>query len=167
MESAPMGNWSAQTVVSDKPDDVLAALTEPDIIARWAPFDFELVDHRDQRLSAGDSVRVRGYLAGRCLEFLVEVAVAGNGRLCLSATGPIHLDVEYVARALDSGSNVQASVTVSGRGLIGRMLAQATDALLAAGALSGAVSRIARELEGGGRFGRQPGARELEPALAA
>jgi hypothetical protein len=38
-------------------------------------------------------------------------------------------------------------VAVSGRGLIGRVLAQATDALLAAGALSAAVAKIARELE--------------------
>jgi hypothetical protein len=35
----------------------------------------------------------------------------------------------------------------SGRGFTGRLLAQATDALLAGGALQRAVDRIARELE--------------------
>ncbi len=149
------------------PDQVLSVLTEPDVIARWAPIDFELVGCRHHRLRSGDSVRVRGYLAGRCLEFLVDVAAAGNGCLSLSASGPIQLDVEYVARALDDGSVVTATVVVSGRGLIGRMLAQATDALLAAGALSGAVSRIGRELDERSASRGQRPTPALEPALAA
>jgi len=49
--------------------------------------------------------------------------------------------------AREYGSEVRASVAVSGRGLLGRVLAQATDVLLAAGALSSAVGAIARELE--------------------
>ncbi len=162
-----MATWNAQTVVAGSPDEVLAVLTEPDIIARWAPIDFELVDRRNMRLCAGDTVRVRGYLAGRCLEFLVEVFVAGGGRLCLSASGPIQLDVEYVARARDGGSLVGATVSVSGRGLIGRMLSQATDAMLAAGALSGAVSRIGRELDERPSRRRPAATPALEPALAA
>jgi hypothetical protein len=41
---------------------------------------------------------------------------------------------------------VHASVSVrSGRGLTGRLLAEATGALLTAGALQAAISRIARE----------------------
>ncbi len=150
-------------MVAGQPDEVLAVLTEPDIIARWAPIDFELVDHRHERLQAGDNVRVRGFLAGRCLEFRVDVAVASAGRLCLTATGPIELDVAYVAEPAVGGSLVRASVAVKGRGLIGRMLAQATDALLAAGALTAAIGRIGRELEE--RAPVQSPA--LEPALAA
>jgi len=157
-----MGIWRAQTLVAGEPDEVLQMLTEPDIIARWAPIDFELVDRRYQRLQAGDHVQVRGFLAGRCLEFVVDVAQASGGRLSLTATGPIALDVKYVARRAVRGSQVEAVVSVSGRGLIGRMLAQATDALLAAGALSAAIGRIARELEAAAT----PSSR-LEPAFAA
>jgi hypothetical protein len=158
-----MGIWRAQNTVAGEPDEVLAVLTEPDIIARWAPIDFELVDRRRERLRAGDHVRVRGFLAGRCLEFVVDVAVASAGRLSLTATGPIALDVEYVARPAQDGSLVQATVGVSGRGLIGRVLAQATDALLAAGALTAAITRIARELDERDATSD----RELHPALAA
>jgi hypothetical protein len=158
-----MGRWNAQTIVAGGPDEVLAMLTEPDIIARWAPIDFELIDRRCERLRAGDSVRVRGFLAGRCLEFQVDVDVASDGRLRLKASGPIELDVEYLARAIERGSLVHASVCVRGRGLIGRMLAQATDALLAAGALTGAIGRIGREFEAPAVAHARP----LQPALAA
>jgi hypothetical protein len=75
------------------------------------------------------------------------VARADDAHLVLTATGPIRIDVEYVAVPLDHGSEVRARMAVSGRGLIGRVLAQATDALLAAGALRSAVGRIAHELE--------------------
>ncbi len=146
-KSARMATWKAHTQVAVVPDRVLALLTEPDAIARWAPIDFELLDFEGDRLHAGDHVRVQGFLAGRSLQFVVEVTEADDGRLVLTATGPIRLEVEYHAVAQDYGSEVRASVAVSGRGLIGRFLAQATDALLAAGALSHAVGRIARELE--------------------
>jgi hypothetical protein len=142
-----MATWTAQTRVDGLPEEVLALLTEPDAIARWTPIPFDVVEIPGQRLLAGDRVRVRGGLAGRSLEFDVEVDEAEDGRLVLTANGPIRLDVEYLAIARENGSEVRASVAVSGRGLIGRVLAQATDALLAAGALSTAVGRIARELE--------------------
>ena len=142
-----MATWTAQAQMAGLPDDVLALLTEPDAIARWAPIPFEVVDFDGERLEAGDQMRVRGPLAGRSLEFDVEVAEADDGRLSLSAIGPIRLDVEYLATALATGSEVRASVTVSGRGLMGRVLAQATDAVLASGALRMAVQRIAGELE--------------------
>jgi hypothetical protein len=142
-----MGMWTAKTRVAGHPDDVLTLLTDPDAIANWAPLAFEVVDLEGDRLAAGDKVRVRGTLGGAGLEFLVDVAVADDGHLVLSATGPIRLDVEYLAVALENGSEIRASVAVSGRGLRGRILAQATDTLLAAGALSNAVGRIARQLE--------------------
>ena len=142
-----MATWTAQTRVAGLPDEVLALLTEPDAIARWAPIGFEVIDFDGERLRAGDRVLVRGGLAGRAMEFEVEVSEADDGHLLLTASGPIRLDVEYLAVATGRGSEVHASVTVSGGGLLGRLLAQATDALLAAGALSTAVRAIARELE--------------------
>jgi hypothetical protein len=142
-----MATWTAQTRVAGLPHEVLAILTEPDAIARWAPIAFDVVDFDRPRLRAGDRVRVVGTLAGRGLDFDVDVAEADDGRLVLTAIGPVRFDVEYLAVALERGSEVRASVAVSGRGLIGRLIAQAAEALLAAGALSTAVDRIARELE--------------------
>ena len=92
-------------------------------------------------------VCVRGGLTGRSLEFEVEVAEADDGRLVLTAVGPIRLDVEYLAVAVEDGSEVSASISVWGGGLFGRLIAQAADALLAAGALTTAIDRIARELQ--------------------
>jgi hypothetical protein len=146
-ESAAMATWTARTRVAGLPDEVLALLTEPEAIARWAPVGFDVVDFDGERLRAGDRVRVRGSLAGRSLEFDVDVSEAEDGCLSLAATGAIRLDVEYIAVANEDGSDVRATVAVTGRGLMGRVLAQATDALLAAGALSSAVGRIAQELE--------------------
>ncbi|HUO70890.1 MAG TPA: SRPBCC family protein [Solirubrobacteraceae bacterium] len=149
-----MATWTARTSVSADPDEVLALLTEPDAIARWAPIGFEVIDFDGERLQAGDRVAVRGTLGGRGMEFEVQVSEAEDGHLQLTARGPIRLDVEYRAVPAARGSEVRASVKVSGGGLFGRLLAQATDALLAAGALTTAVNAIARELE-------------LQPALAA
>jgi hypothetical protein len=52
-----------------------------------------------------------------------------------------------VAVPLDGGSELCARVEVTGRGLIGRLFACATEAMLAAGALNTAVGRIADELD--------------------
>jgi hypothetical protein len=142
-----MARWTAQKRLTGRPADVLILLTEPDAISRWAPIPFEIVDQDDNRLVEGDHVRVRGSLAGKSLEFEVDVTEADDDHLLLTASGPIQLDVEYRALELPSGTELRASVNVSGRGLLGRVLAQATDALLAAGALRTAVDRLARELE--------------------
>jgi hypothetical protein len=122
-------------------------LTEPAAIARWTPVPFELIDLDTDRLEAGSRARVRGGLAGRTLEFDVEVIAADDERLALVATGPISIDVEYALRPAAGGSDLRASVSVRGSGLIGRVLAQAADALLAAGALDRAVTRIGRQLD--------------------
>jgi hypothetical protein len=142
-----MRTWTTQTTVAGLPDEVLAMLTEPEAIARWTPVPFALVDLDTDRLVAGSRARVLGRLAGRTLEFDVEVLAADHERLALVATGPISIDVEYKLRPAGRRSEVRASVSVRGNGLLGRILAQATDALLAAGALNVAVSRIGRELE--------------------
>lgn len=141
-----MRTWTTQTNVAGPPAEVLSLLTEPEAIARWAPIPFELVDLTDRRLRPGTRARVSGGLAGRQLEFDVAVHEADNGRLALRASGPIEIDVEYVATAIETGSDLRASVSVTGRGLTGRILAKATDALLATGALSTAVRGIEREL---------------------
>jgi len=141
-----MRTWTTQTTVMGLPDEVLALLTEPDAIARWAPVPFELIDLDSDRLVTGSRARVRGNLAGRTLEFDVEVLAADDERLALVATGPVSIDVEYALRPAAGGSELRASVSVRGSGLIGRILAQATDAVLAAGALDLAVSRIGRQL---------------------
>jgi hypothetical protein len=142
-----MGTWIAHAQTPGLPDEVMGMLTCPDAIARWAPIPFELVDFDQDRLHSGDTVRVGGMLAGRSLEFEIEVVEADDGRLALAANGPIHIDVEYVTRAVDRGSEVRARVEVSGGGVMGRVLARATDALLAAGALNSAIGRIAHELQ--------------------
>jgi hypothetical protein len=143
-----MARWTAHTKVAGPPDDVLDLLTEPDAIARWAPIYFDVVDWAGDRLAAGDRVRVQGRLGGRALAFDVDVAKAEAGDLRLTAQGPIRLDVEYRVRGTASGSELHARVDVSGRGVVGRILAQATDALLATGALRCAVDRLAGELPG-------------------
>lgn len=142
-----MRTWTTQTTVTGLPDEVLALLTRPDAIERWTPVPFELIDLNTDRLVAGSRARVRGRLAGRTLEFDVEVLAANDERLALVATGPISIDVEYALRPAAGGSELRASVSVRGSGFIGRVLAQATDALLAAGALDLAVNRIGRQLK--------------------
>jgi hypothetical protein len=141
-----MRTWTTQTTVTGLPDEVFALLTEPAAIARWTPVPFELIDLDTDRLVAGSRARVRGRLAGRTLEFDVEVLAAEDERLALVATGPLSIDVEYALRPAAEGSELRASISVRGSGLIGRVIAQATDALLAAGALDLAVSRIGRQL---------------------
>jgi uncharacterized protein YndB with AHSA1/START domain len=142
-----MAQWTAQTTITALPAEVLLLLTEPDAISRWAPIEFDVVDYDGKRLRAGEHVRVRGRLAGQSLEFEVDVERADNGRLVLTASGPIQLDVEYHALERADGSELHATVSVSGKGFFGRLLAQATDALLAGGALRTAMDRLAREFE--------------------
>ncbi|HEX3978711.1 MAG TPA: hypothetical protein VHW96_20740 [Solirubrobacteraceae bacterium] len=142
-----MSTWTTQTICNGTPEDVLELLTEPGAIARWSPVPFTLLDTERERLCAGDRVRVRGELAGRGLEFLVDVAKAEHGHLALTAVGPIRIDVDYHVVGDARGSSVRARIGVAGSGLFGRVLAGATDVLLAAGALRLAVDRIAEELE--------------------
>lgn len=143
-----MRTWTAHTTVKGRPEDVLAVLTDPEAAGRWAPIDFDVVDLDGPRLETGSRARVVGRLAGQRVGFDVNVHEAGPSRLELTACGPIALDVAYELEAAGNGSRVLATVGVrAGRGLTGRVLAHATDALLAGGALHHAVSRIAREAE--------------------
>ena len=139
-----MRTWTATKHVDADPAVVLELLTDPDACRRWSPVPFELDGDAEPRLAAGSRMRVSGSLVGKRVGFDVEVHEAGDGRLALSAHGPVAFDVAYEARPARSGSEVCASVSVrSGGGLFGRLAEQATAALLQAGALGVAVDRIA------------------------
>jgi hypothetical protein len=57
------------------------------------------------------------------------------------------MDVDYRLSAVADGSEVRASISLRpSRGLAGRILAEATGALLSAGALEHAISRIVAEV---------------------
>ena len=141
-----MRTWTATTTVDARPEAVLDVLTDPDACARWAPLPFEITELRDPRLKAGSRAKVTGRLAGREVGFTVDVHEADEERLALTADGPVALDVRYELAPFEGGSEVRAAVSLRpGRGLTGRVLASATSALLTAGALNQAVSRIARE----------------------
>ncbi|MFL5869133.1 MAG: SRPBCC family protein [Thermoleophilaceae bacterium] len=121
-----MSKWTARASVAGHPDEVLDLLTEPAAIRSWAPIPFEVTALDGDRLEAGSVARVSGGLAGRKVSFEVEVIEAGEGRLSLIASGPITLDVEYDVRPGAAGSQVEASVAVSGAsGLGGRLLGTA------------------------------------------
>jgi len=139
--------WHSNTTVAASPTDILALLTEPEAIARWAPVPFEVMALDGKRLETGSRARVAGRLAGRSVEFDVNVARASQDRLELVAQGPICLDVKYRVRPAGSSSEIEASIAVEGRGLFGRVLAKATEALLAGGALRVSLDRLARELQ--------------------
>ncbi len=151
-----MRTWTAHTHVAADPEVVLDVLTDPDACRRWSPVPFDVDVAGADRLAAGTRMRVSGQLVGRRVGFDVEVHEAGDGRLALSARGPVAFDVVYEVAARRGeagdeasgrgrwGSDVCASVSVrSGGGLFGRVAEQATAALLHAGALAVAVDRIA------------------------
>jgi uncharacterized protein YndB with AHSA1/START domain len=141
-----MRTWTATTTVAAHPEAVLDVLTDPDAAARWAPVPFDVDDLDGRRLLAGSHARVSGRLAGRRVGFDVLVHEADERRLALTADGPVAMDVAYDLQPTVGGSQVCASVSVrSAGGLLGRLLAEATGALLTAGALDTAVSRLARE----------------------
>jgi uncharacterized protein YndB with AHSA1/START domain len=141
-----MPTFRATTTVSARPEAVLDILTDPRACTRWAPVAFEVDGLDTARLRAGSRARVSGRLAGRRVGFDVQVSSATADGLALTATGPIALAVAYELVPHADGAEVRASVTTSrGGGLAGRLLARATEALLAAGALDLAMGRIARE----------------------
>jgi hypothetical protein len=145
-----MRTWTAQITSKGRPEDVLGVLTDPAACGRWAPIDFDVEGLDGNRLVTGSRARVVGRIAGQRCSFDVDVIAADASGMKLLASGPIVLDVAYKLSPAAAGSDVIATVAVAGaRGLSGRLIAQATDALLAAGALRHAVTRIAREAEFG------------------
>jgi hypothetical protein len=137
-----MRTWTATAPAAAHPAAVLDVLTDPDACARWAPVPFDVESGR--RLRAGTRERVSGRLAGRRVGFDVEVHKADETGLALSASGPVDLDVDYRL----GGAQVEASISVKPRGgLAGRLLAEATGALLTAGALDESLLRVVREAQ--------------------
>jgi hypothetical protein len=145
-----MRTWTAQITSKGRPEDVLGVLTDPAACGRWAPIAFDVEGLDGDRLVTGSRARVVGRIAGQRCSFDVDVIAADASGMKLLASGPIILNVEYELLPAHTGSEVTAKVAVTGsRGLSGRLIARAADALLAAGALRHAVSRIAREAEFG------------------
>ena len=143
-----MADWTTRISTEATPEQVLEVLTHPEEIRRWSPVDFDLEDLRSSRLTAGTRTRVTGKLAGISMGFDVEVKAADEAGLELHAEGPIGIDVRYDLVAADGGSELSAHVSVRrGGGITGRLVANATSALLSAGALDGATGRIARAAE--------------------
>jgi hypothetical protein len=140
--------WTATATANATPEQVLEALTHPDEIRRWSPVDFDLDELDGRRLAAGSRGRVTGKLAGVSVGFDVEVHAADEMRLHLSADGPVGFDVRYELAAADTGAQLNASVLMRRNGgITGRLVANATAALLSAGALEGAAGRIAAVAE--------------------
>jgi hypothetical protein len=140
--------WTATARANATPSEVLEVLTRPDQIRRWSPVDFDLDELEGRRLAPGSRGRVSGRLAGVPVSFDLEVHAAGDGRLQLSADGPVSLDVLYELSPDEAGAKLNASISLGrGGGLTGRIVANAATALLKAGALEGATGRIARAAE--------------------
>jgi hypothetical protein len=143
-----MANWTATTTSTATPEQILDVLTHPEEIRRWSPVDFDVDELGATRLSAGTRARVTGKVAGVRVGFDVEVHAADDTLLELSADGPVSLDVRYELAPADAGSELFASVSLRrGGGLTGRLVANATAALLTAGVLDGAAGRIAQAAE--------------------
>jgi Polyketide cyclase / dehydrase and lipid transport len=141
-----MRTYTATTTAPAPPEAVLDVLTDPDALLRWAPVDFDVERLSGPRLAEGGFARVSGRLAGREVGFDVEVHRADVYGLALSAHGPVALDVAYEVRPAGEGSEVSAFVTVVPKpGLRARLVAEATAAVLAGGALQLALCRMARE----------------------
>jgi hypothetical protein len=143
-----MSEWSATARANATPGQVLEVLTHPEEIRRWSPVAFDLDDLEGRRLAAGTRGRVSGRLAGVRVGFDVEIHTADEATLELSAEGPVSLDVRYEMTRDESGAQLNASVSMRrSDGLAGRVVANATAALLSAGALEGAAGRIVRVAE--------------------
>jgi hypothetical protein len=143
-----MAEWTTITQANARPEQVLEVLTDPDAIRLWSPIDFAVEDLDGVRLVAGSTARVSGKLAGVRVGFDVEVHATDEYGVELTAHGPIGIDVRYDLAPSDDGSEVTASVSLRrGGGITGRLLSQATAALLSAGALDGAARSIARAAE--------------------
>ena len=144
-----MAEWTTQTQANAAPEQVLEVLTHPDSIRLWSPIDFDVEDLDGVRLVAGSTAKVTGKVAGVRVGFDVEVHTADEDGVELTAHGPIGIDVRYELAPAQCGSEVTASVSLrKGGGITGRLISQATAALLSAGALDGAARSIARAAEG-------------------
>lgn len=143
-----MDVWTSTARAKTTADGLLEVLTHPQRIRLWSPVDFDLDDLDTRRLVAGSTSRVTGKVAGVRVSFQVEVHRADATRLELSAHGPIGLDVRYDLAEAGPCAELTASVQVRpGQGIAGRVVKSAAASLLSAGALDGALGRIAQVAE--------------------
>ncbi len=130
-------------------EQVMRVLTDPAEIRGWSPLPFEVHDLDGDTLATGSVARVSGSLAGMSVGFDVTVHAADADGLRLTADGPVSFDVAYVLRQSEAGSELNASVRLGRpRGITSRLIGKATEAMLSAGALERAASRIAISAEG-------------------
>src|SRR5690242_8921719 len=91
--------FTARAAFRARPDEVLDALTDPALIAEWAPIDFEVEGLHGGRLVAGSNAQVSGTIAGVNATFEVDVARADTAQLQLTARGPVSFEVAYALRS--------------------------------------------------------------------
>ena len=100
------------------------------------------------------------------VEFDVDVLRVSDRRLELVADGPISLDVRYVVRPDPPAAKSTRRSQSRDGGCWEQILARATEAVLAAGAIRLALEQLARELEPARCMSHanclQPGSRALE-----
>lgn len=145
--SAGTAEWNARTIIDADADDALRALTDPTMIAQWAPVAFEVDGLAGGRLRAGSRERVTGTIAGLRTSFDIEVSRADTAALELVARGPVAFDVAYRFGEHRRGVMVEATVGLRPqRGLTAQVLKAAVTALLNAGALGGALRRLEASL---------------------
>jgi Polyketide cyclase / dehydrase and lipid transport len=150
--------WTARSTLRAAPCQVLDALTNPQLIAEWAPVPFEVDGLPGDRLTTGSRARVSGSLAGVRATFEVEVIRADARRLEIVADGPLAFDVAYTLCERERGVLVEASIGLRRRrGLSAQLVRAAVAALLSAGALNAALARLESALAAG----------VAEPGLAA
>ena len=130
-----MSTWTAQHDVKGRPEAVLDVLTDPDAVARWAPMPFEV-----ERLDAPaprtrHNARVSGCLAGRRVGFDVEVHEAEATVSSSPPAGPSPSTSPTTCAPATTAPRSRPRSPSAGAASTAALLAQATDALLAAGAL--------------------------------
>ncbi len=134
--------FRARTEINARPSAVIDLLTDPEICAQWSPIDFE-VDNAVARLDAGTQMEVGGRVAGQRVSFDLSILEASRRAFELTASGPFELNARYEAREGSNGTELIAFVSVTGRGVRGRLASSAAEAMLAGGALKHALERIA------------------------
>lgn len=140
-----MGQFESTTSFDGDPQKILDLLTDPEAVRSWSPIAFEVEDLEGDRLRTGTFAHIAGRLGGRRMSFDIEVHKASDGQFILRAEGPVKIQVHYgIEPAEDGEGSITAYIEVaSGGGIIGRLAASATDAVLAAGALEQTVKKIA------------------------
>ncbi len=139
---------TAHQLVRASPLHVLDILTSPEACGRWTPIDFSSDQPAGTRLRAASQTTVQGVIAGKKVSFAIAVSRSDDRGLALTASGPVEMDIAYQLTPQPSGTSVHASIDLHrAGGLTGALLTRATELLLAGGALSFALRRIATEAE--------------------